>query len=920
MIGEGGIGKTALVREAAATARGEGFVVAMASCIDEESSAAAFAVWIQILRTLARAVGDGGALLELARLFTAWSSDGDQPNDHRPGLAVALVDQLIAVARESPIMLVIEDVRMADASSLRLIDAIAAEIEHESIVLLVTCRPPEAGSDLEQWLVSALRRSSVHELPVGALSPDAVAAFAADVLHIVDPALVSQFGDLTRGNPLFLRELARLVAATRPLDPDRLPLRMTSALRQRLARFDEGQLRFLEIVAIVGGSVPLDLVDLATGGSPGVADGLVAGEVLRRTDDGAAVHFAHPLLREAVIADLTSEHRRELHASVAAAFQQQASSEAVTHSLAYHSCLGATAATVQTALDLARAAARLAVATGDHAEAAAHLTRAVEAARVLDFDLSLVPIWTELGQAQHRAGDLGGALASFEHAALAWHEGVDVEEFVNAALGYEAAFLDSGRVRVGRSDRSIQLLERAVVLVDRGPGSARLAGVRAAAALARALFYVNLPEQAMATAEAAVRRAGEVDDDHTSAIAIDALRTVSWAWLNLSDRLRLCEELTTVAERAGDPELALEGRHFAVYCHLEGADVLALDREIELFSAGATELRQPYVELHASLFTTMRALHACNLGQAQVGLERSRELGRRTGSANGRQFVAAQQFALARWTGEFGTLREEFGSFVGSTGSGPTWRCMLALLCAELGDKDAAHAALDAMAAHGFKTVSRDAHYLFSLACLAETTAILGDVGRAAELLLLLEPAVGTIVANISALHGSVAHVRGVVAQTSAQHDLAIQCFDDALAIHLAFGAYAWTTSTRVELANALEGRDGVGDAKRAAMLRSEAAATAADLGLRRWANIPAMSARHRSGDSRLSRLTPREAEVLGLLADGKSNQQIATELFVSLKTVKTHVSSVLSKLGVSSRTQAAGYAHRAGEAAATRI
>jgi DNA-binding NarL/FixJ family response regulator len=59
--------------------------------------------------------------------------------------------------------------------------------------------------------------------------------------------------------------------------------------------------------------------------------------------------------------------------------------------------------------------------------------------------------------------------------------------------------------------------------------------------------------------------------------------------------------------------------------------------------------------------------------------------------------------------------------------------------------------------------------------------------------------------------------------------------------------------------------------------------------------------------------LTERETEVLKLLARGKANKQIARELFVGEKTVKAHVSRILTKLGVQSRTQAALYAVRIG-------
>jgi DNA-binding NarL/FixJ family response regulator len=65
--------------------------------------------------------------------------------------------------------------------------------------------------------------------------------------------------------------------------------------------------------------------------------------------------------------------------------------------------------------------------------------------------------------------------------------------------------------------------------------------------------------------------------------------------------------------------------------------------------------------------------------------------------------------------------------------------------------------------------------------------------------------------------------------------------------------------------------------------------------------------------DERLAELTRREREVLELLAQGLSNREMATQLYVSEKTIKTHVSSILSKLRVADRTQAALYAVRHG-------
>jgi NarL family two-component system response regulator LiaR len=71
--------------------------------------------------------------------------------------------------------------------------------------------------------------------------------------------------------------------------------------------------------------------------------------------------------------------------------------------------------------------------------------------------------------------------------------------------------------------------------------------------------------------------------------------------------------------------------------------------------------------------------------------------------------------------------------------------------------------------------------------------------------------------------------------------------------------------------------------------------------------------ARFRHGQEPLphEQLTPRELEVLKLIGQGKSNQEIADELIIGIKTVKTHVSNILAKLDVEDRTQAAIYVHK---------
>ena len=71
---------------------------------------------------------------------------------------------------------------------------------------------------------------------------------------------------------------------------------------------------------------------------------------------------------------------------------------------------------------------------------------------------------------------------------------------------------------------------------------------------------------------------------------------------------------------------------------------------------------------------------------------------------------------------------------------------------------------------------------------------------------------------------------------------------------------------------------------------------------------------RHRDDDDELAALTPQERNILDLIAEGLTNRQIGEQMFLAEKTVKNYVSNVLSKLGMSRRTEAAAYAARLAE------
>jgi DNA-binding CsgD family transcriptional regulator len=127
------------------------------------------------------------------------------------------------------------------------------------------------------------------------------------------------------------------------------------------------------------------------------------------------------------------------------------------------------------------------------------------------------------------------------------------------------------------------------------------------------------------------------------------------------------------------------------------------------------------------------------------------------------------------------------------------------------------------------------------------------------------------------------------------------------------FGAFAAPYELAVVQSHLAEVLAATGDAEGARAATEAAADTAHRLGaLPLLSRLEGAAPRATGADPRL-RLTPREREILALVAEGRSNGEIGRQLFISTKTVSVHVSNILGKLDASGRTEAAAIARRAG-------
>ncbi|WP_405084316.1 BTAD domain-containing putative transcriptional regulator [Microbispora sp. NBC_01389] len=335
VTGEAGMGKTALVEEVAAVWVGQGARVAIGRCPATRGAPPGWA-WAEILRTLTTAVPPPE--------HTAGSVRGEGFHGRR-----AVAAYLRDAAAEAPILVVVEDLHRADRETLDTLLDVVAETAGAAVAVVCTFRQEEAGR--LAGTTAALARREPLRIGLRGLRPGAAAGLVTAVagLPVTRPALTA-LAARTGGNPFFLRETARLIAAEGEAAAlTTVPAGVRDVLAARLAVLPARVRTVLDVAAVLDAEVPgkhaggVDLDVLAAvhgGGEDAVVDAaeeaLLAG-VLVEPDDGG-LRFASPVLRDTVYGAMPRLRRARTHARVAAVLERLRPDEAAA--LAHHHALG----------------------------------------------------------------------------------------------------------------------------------------------------------------------------------------------------------------------------------------------------------------------------------------------------------------------------------------------------------------------------------------------------------------------------------------------------------------------------------------------------------------------------------------------------------------------------------------------------
>jgi DNA-binding CsgD family transcriptional regulator/tetratricopeptide (TPR) repeat protein len=912
IVGEAGIGKTRLASELAARAGERGFEVLLGRSIDLVGTELPYQPFLEALRPL-------GAL--------------DQLDPRTAGSQLRLFEDTLALLRDhtadGPVLLVLEDVHWADSSTLDLFLFLAYNVIGHRLLVAATYRPDEHSSaDRMGRLAAAVRRSgSGLVLELGPLDRDEVRALLAAHGAAAPPAALSDaVVARCEGNPFFAEEL---LAAALDDDPrGALPRGLRELLLQRVARLDGPTQGLLRLAAAAGRDVGYELL-CAVSRRP-QAD--VRDSLRRAVDHGVLVaveatgrfSFRHALLAEAVYSTILPGEREELHGQLAeelARARAASPGELAPHWAAAGRSADALAASIE--------AARQAEAVFGLAEAHAHLERALElwpvvpdATETAGLDLAALCTWTAdlarlLGAAlralelTRRAIELVGA--GDPHRAAVLH----------VALGEDLAATDGG-------DAVLTPLERAVELVPVEPPSPERA--YALGSLAGGLMMAHRHQESMELAEQGLALARGVGAPESEVRALTVLG-VDLARLGrgeegvayLHQALQLAEEIgdrlgierayanfTDTLMRLGRPresarlgEAGLEamgryGIHSTLVISNTIEALLAIGDWDAADTLSAMALRSVTTDFSDWLLVLRAAVEiGCGeLEAARAHIEAASETPREDHQFGlYDSYVAELPLWERRWSDADVVVRE---------GLAHAGQCEAAHIRVQLCAKGLrAHAELAALArtrrdGDGLRDQLRRARKLLNVArrAAAETSATTPD----ADGWLLL--------AEAEYLRGRAEARPKAWAQAAANWD---ELERPPLAAYCRWReseALAGSGASRLEASMPLRNACSVAARIGANPLLGEIELLAQRARLDLTPPGPASGDREPGLREALG-LTPREADVLTLVARGYTNREIAAELVISVKTASVHVSHILQKLNAPNRLEASAIVHR---------
>ncbi len=812
LVGEPGIGKTRLADTMADAAGARGFRVAWGRAW-ESGGAPAFYLWLQIFEAL-----------EIPFPDASTAADADAA---RFQILHDATRALRRAAAQSPLLLILDDLHVSDLSSLFLLHFVARELRTMRVTVLATCRDVDAGTSpaVEHELARVKREATTLHLP--RLGRDDVRGMLAEVAGEAGREHEEAVWNATQGNPLFVEEIGRLLLAHHMAEGASVPIPqgVRGVIRQRLGLFDPDELGVLEVAAVIGVELDLEVLARAAGASRDLVERTLraARRALVLVDaPGGRLRFGHALFRDVLYFDLPTERRAALHLRIAEALERADGAPAKTE-IAHHAIAAGTLGLPRLTARVLAAARALTLGFAPD-DAVRLLERAAPIVSNNGSEGELTEVEFELGRAKWRSGDAAGATSTCQRIVDRARAAGDGVLFARAVLEYGAEFT------IGVTDAKLHaLLEEAVRLLP--PGNPGLAA-RLEARLAASSQPAPDPAAAADRAVRAVRAARALGDDATLLDVLHAAGAALGDAAYVPERVEMQIDAVRLATRLDDRPKLLRATLRLVMDLMEHGDVAGTDAYIDAYESAARATRQAR---HMWLVPVLRAMRATFEGRWSDAIALEEEA-RETLSTLGDPVLSAvlmhHRFHRLRAQGaraELLALEPELLAVASRWNASEAYIAFFkATVRASAGDLETAR---EALARCTLDSVPGRIRVAFSV--IAETALLLGETERAEifyERMLPWSKLFTVYGSSGFAVGPSYARLLGGFAALREQWDVAEQHLEDARA--RAEATFARPELRRVLLAQAdlSERRDRRGDVRRAAELRERANAIEAEL------------------------------------------------------------------------------------------
>jgi DNA-binding NarL/FixJ family response regulator len=937
VAGEAGIGKTRLVSELCDRVRQSGSTVLSGRCIDIVGRGLPYLPLVEALRPPHAAAALDELTRDLPELVRLVPELGDSDRTSAPNtradtqlrLFHETVELLDRLSGDQPVVLLLEDLHWADASTLGLVSYLAHAVRDHRILVVATYRIDEPGEGLSHLVLELVRSGAVRLVELAPLSDRELAQLLSEASdETLDPALVASICARSEGNPFFAEEL---LAAARNGGAS-IPPVLRDVLLQRFGQLGGEARAVLRVVAASSRDIPYRLLAAV---APFEADDLV--RALREAVEGGLLvanaaagtfRFRHALLSESIYETLLPGEREEIHARLAQALVDDPASAASSLSgeLAHH---WAASGRAVEALRASVAAAREAEAVAGKTEALRHLERVLklwpqvaDAESLVGLDLGELLRWA--AEVAYFAGAVGRAAELMRQALALPGAQTDAVQ-----LGLMHERLATYLLSIGERAAALAAFERAVELVPAEPPSPERAIVLGA--YGRGLMLACRFEESRVLCEQALGVGAAVGDDRSTvrarailgsvlcqlgserdgltflrdarelARAYGSVQDELHTYVLLSDKLLIQGRLTEAADEAleGFVKARRHGyqRSTGVILGANAAEALLglgewprAEEVLESTLPDAGGFRPEWVH-------TVSAQLA--LGRGQLGLAREHlELGARSSEEpQSKAWYAALEAEFALWEGRFddalGTVKRALQDDEPSD-----LRIREPRLCA-LGLRALVERVRQAAVRRDTATVA-DAR--------SRARVLLERARRTAPRAAAVSPEASGWAAVAESEH---TRVEGTPSPERWQHS--VEIWEQLKRPYLA--AYCRWRLAEALLAAGASRIDAALPAREAHHVARRLGATTLvheleQLARRARLDLAGVNPSSLPDDRDALGLTAREHEVLQLLARGYTNREIASELTISVKTASTHVSHILRKLDVTSRLEAAEIAH----------